>query len=133
MKYLLPILLLLTSCGFNGNQKLTTNDSEQRIVQEGESYTYIVLRLEFLEDIRKLCEDANLRSDFESDELYNQAVAQCTLDNLNLFNIDFGEAKDFADEYCREDADLSEVDPEDIPSIQEACEALGLPVPEIEL
>lgn len=119
MQYLI-ILLLFTSCGWNGRQ---------HIVQDGESYTYVVLRLEFLEDVRQLCLDANIRSDYTTEELYNQAVARCTLDNLNIFNIDLGATSAFADQYCNVNADLSTVNPADIPSIQSACDILGLPSP----
>jgi hypothetical protein len=72
MKILLLLFPLLTSCGFWGIQKLETNDSKQEIIQDGESYTYIVVRLEFIEQVRQICEDSELQADYESEELYIQ-------------------------------------------------------------
>lgn len=126
----LTLLLFVSGCGFNGEQKLTANDSEQTIVQTGESYTYIIIKLEFLEDIKQLCTDSNIRSEFESEDLYKKAIADCTLDNLSIFNIDFEKASEFADDYCKEGADLSSLTEEEIASVQEACSILGLPVPQ---
>ena len=63
-------LLLLTACGFNGNQRVTT---------EGETKHRVVVELQFLEQIRQLCE-ASVGPDFK-------AVADCTLENLDVLNL----------------------------------------------
>lgn len=115
-KILVSSLLILSGCGFNGNQRVT---------QGGESYTYVVLRLEFIQQVRELCEQRTLRSDFESDELYEQEVASCTIDNLALLNINIDALGEFQDSLCREDADLSSFSPEEQQDILAACTALG--------
>jgi hypothetical protein len=67
---LLASLLLLVGCGFNGNQRITT---------EGETKHRVVVELQFLEQIRKLCE-ASVGPD-------PKAVAECTLENLDVLNL----------------------------------------------
>jgi hypothetical protein len=42
-----------------------------------------------------------------------------------IFSVDFNAATDFTDKYCGPDADLSEVSEDDLPSILDACKALG--------
>lgn len=120
----LALFLLLTSCGFNGTQKLQTNDSKQNIVQSGKSYTYVVFRVEFIEQIKKLCQDSFRRSNFVSDEDYNKEVADCTFKNLSLININPSTAKNFVNDYCKEDADLSNFTPDQINDIKRACGGL---------
>lgn len=119
MKTLIALsMLLLTSCGFNGKQKLETNDAKQTVEQTGESYTYIVVRLEFIKEIKDLCLELNPVSDFEKEDERNKIVAQCTFDNLSLINISPTITQDFTNEYCQEPT-------EDI-NIIEACEALNI-------
>lgn len=125
-KSLLMIAILsLFGCGFNGNQKLETNDSKQQIEQTGTSYTYIVVRLEFIEQIRLLCLDANPIEDFTTESQRNKAVAQCTIDNMAILNINLEQVDDFTGQYCEDDADLSQYTPEQISDILAACAALG--------
>jgi hypothetical protein len=74
MKYL--FLILLTSCGFSGNQKLTL---------QGEAIQYVQVNLGFISEIRQLCETLHTDS---------QEIAQCTLDNIKVFNLDLSGAID---------------------------------------
>lgn len=108
LKYIL--LFTLLGCGYNGDQKVT---------QDGESFTHIVIEAKYILDIKDICTDANLRSDYESDELYDQAIAQCTLDNLNIFNIDLGTIEDI-EEKCQDES----LTGEQYEQIAEACELL---------
>lgn len=126
MRALVVAVLILAGCGFNGTQRVETSDSEQRIVQDGASYIYVVLRLEFIEQIRELCEDANPKESFTSAAQRRQAVAECTLDNLDIFNISVGQVDDFTGRYCQEDADLSALTPEEIEDVNRACRLLGV-------
>lgn len=66
----LAVLLLLTACGINGNQRVTT---------EGETEHRVVIELAFLEQIRQLCE-ASVGPD-------PKATADCTLENLDVLNL----------------------------------------------
>lgn len=124
-KLILLLPLLLASCGFNGNQKLETNDSKQQIEQTGTSYTYVVVRLEFIEQIRLLCLDANPLEDFTSESQQKKAVAQCTIDNMAILNINLAQVNDFTGQYCQDGADLSQYTPEQVTDILAACAALG--------
>ena len=124
-KLILLLPLLLASCGFNGNQKLETNDSKQQIEQTGTSYTYVVVRLEFIEQIRLLCLDANPLEDFTSESQQKKAIAQCTIDNMAILNINLAQVDDFTGQYCQDDADLSQYTPEQVTDILAACAALG--------
>jgi hypothetical protein len=64
------IIVLLASCGFNGSQKIIT---------EGETTHRVVVTLEYLTQIKELCE-VSAGPD-------PKAVADCTLDNLDVLNL----------------------------------------------
>lgn len=113
----LILLLLTASCGINGTQK---------VEQDGNSFTYIVVRLEYLEQIKALCQDANPIEGFETETLHKKAIAECTIENMNVFNIDLGEVDSFTNEYCIEGADLSSFTPQQQADIIAACTALGV-------
>jgi len=72
------ILLNLTACGFNGDQKLS---------QAGSSDTNIKIIFEFINQVEDLCRMQTLRADYETIELYNQAVATCTFAHLSTINL----------------------------------------------
>jgi hypothetical protein len=116
--------LFLSACGFNGTQKVETNDSEQKIIQEGSSFTYVIVRLEYLEDIKNLCIDANPSVDFATEEAQKKAIAECTLEHMNVLSIDLNQIDDFNEDYCKEDADLSALTPEQQADVAEACALL---------
>lgn len=124
MKKLL-LILLLTGCGLNGEQKITTNTQDQNVKFGGEAYTYVIFRLEFIEQVRQLCADKHLLSDYDSQELYKQAVANCTFDNLALINIDTGAITSFTDQYCGPNANLSGLTPEQQVDILAACAVIN--------
>jgi len=113
---LLIIAALATSCGINGEQKAT-------ITQSGSSYTYVVVRLEYLQEIKDLCTEANPVSKFADVELQHSAIAQCTLENMKLFNISVDDVTKFANEYCNETLP-DEVTPEQQEDIITACNAI---------
>lgn len=113
MKYILPLFLILAACG-----------SKHRVIQEGQSYTYVIIQLDFLKDIQQICADANPRYDFSSDEAQKKTIAQCTLDNMDLFNIDLSKLQDFSNEFCGPDADLSALSPEEQQNVINACQFL---------
>lgn len=78
MRYCI-ILGLLVGCGFNGNQRLTT---------QGKTNHEISLSLPYIKEIKELCL-----------ELYpddRKLYAQCSLDNLNLFSLDLSGSIDAA-------------------------------------
>lgn len=120
---LLSILIGILGC----NSKIETNDSRQDVVQSGESYSYIVVRLEFISEIKQLCQDLLLETEFESEELYNQAVAQCTFEKLTILNINPTEITNFISTYCTGSPELTGMTPSEIANIEAACVALGVP------
>ncbi len=78
MKKLLIVSLLLSSCGFSGDQKLT---------QQGESNTNVNIVFEFINQVQRLCAMETLRSDYETSALYDKAVAECTFSRLSTINL----------------------------------------------
>lgn len=116
IKYIfLAILLpLLCNCGINGEQKAT-------ITQSGSSYTYVVVRLEYLQQIKDLCTEANPAVNFTSEELRRAAVSTCTLENMKLFEISVADVMDFQSKYC--DTGSEQTQSSDVVA---ACSALNL-------
>lgn len=120
MKYLLTLfLIILVACS------VKTNDSEQKIVQSGASYTYVIVRLEFLQQIQQLCSDSLLPGDYASTELYKKAVADCTFDKISSLNLDLNAIGSFSNQYCQDGSDLSGYTQEQQDDILAACLALG--------
>lgn len=113
--------LLATGC----NYAVKTNDSVQKIEQTGASYTYVIVRLEFLQQVQTLCQDLYLRSSFATDELWKQQVAQCTFDNLSLLNIDLSQISTFNQAYCQPGSDLSGFTPQQQADIVAACAVIN--------
>jgi hypothetical protein len=109
--YRLVLLLFLLSCG---KTELEIPNTQQAVVVSGSSYNYVIVRLEFLRDIQALCNDLILESDYETNDLYRQAVAQCTFDKLSL--LDVNKFVEFEESYCTSPQTAQE---------QEACSILG--------
>lgn len=91
----------------------------------GDAYSYVVVRLEFIDQINKLCRDLTLSTDYPTTELYNQAVAQCTFDKLATINIDPTQVQTFQQQYCAPGADLSGFTPQQQSDILAACAVIG--------
>lgn len=87
--------LFLTACG---DIEVKTKDSNHTVTQTGSAYYYVTVRLEFIDQIKNLCQDRYI--DQLSNPLYPQLVANCTFENLSLLNIDFGQIKATQDELC---------------------------------
>lgn len=121
MKYTILLSLFLIGCGLNGTQKFDVSDSTQNVVQSGSSFTYVTIRLEFIQQVNDLCKASLLESDYASEELYNKAVAECTFKNLAILNINPAQVTDFTSQYCQPGADLSSFTPDQIAQIQSAC------------
>lgn len=121
MKYLILIgAMVLTGCGINGEQKLTTNDSKQEVEILGEAFTYVVVRLEFIQQIKDLCIDKHSNS---PEELKPELIANCTFKNLNVISIDFNPIKQVNETFCNRDLDgLTEAE---IAEINRVCEVLN--------
>lgn len=75
MKHLI-IVLLIAGCGINGNQRVTL---------DGEATQYIQVNLGFISQIKQLCETLHTEP---------VAVAECTLENIKVFDFDLSGAID---------------------------------------
>lgn len=100
-------LFLLVSCGFNGDQKLTTNDSNQNIN----------VNLTFIQQLITLCQQKLLPQDYQTTQLYNQAVANCVFTSVSSIQ--------GSNPLCKADADLSGFTSDQIQQILATCKALG--------
>lgn len=95
MKILIVTLLLLGAC------------SKHKVDVDADSVQQIIIDLKLVEDVNLLCQEATLKDDFTDAARYQQAVAQCTLDNLKLFEFSPEVVLDFIDAVC----DLTEMFP----------------------
>ncbi len=78
MKSLIVLSLLISGCGFNGNQLVTT---------QGTTYQDMSIIFGFIDQVKQLCRESLLQQNYTDQELYNQAVAQCTFDRLTAMNL----------------------------------------------
>lgn len=107
------ITLLITSCG-ESTIKIKEPKKPIKASISGEVYNYVIIKMEFITDIKQLCNDLYLPSDFASEDLYNQQISECTFDKLSIINLDA--LNDFNNNIC------------DDPQTQEEiaiCEALN--------
>ena len=112
MRILLTLIfILLTSCG--GEVKLKAEAPDEAILS-GETYSYVIVQLDFIQQMRQICEDLYLESEFDTQDLYLQEVAQCTLDNLSI--LDLSAVEEFNDEICNNPDSLEE---------QQICDAIN--------
>ena len=81
------ITLFFISCG-ETTVKIKEPKKPIKASISGEVYNYIIIKMEFITDIKQLCTDLYLPSDFASEELYNQQVSECTFDKLSIINLD---------------------------------------------
>ena len=112
-KYL--IIALLVACG---ESTVKVKDSSHTI--GGEAYQYVIVRFEFIQKVKKLCEDLYIQSDYETVPLYRQAVAQCTFDNLSI--LDLGAIDEFKTGFCDQETDG--LTPEEQLKVDQICEVL---------
>lgn len=114
--------LLVVSCLLAGCQ-VDVTDSAHKVQQEGTSYTYVVVRLEFIEQVRQLC--VAKFNELPGGPERDREIANCTLENLQLLNVNFGQLEDFSQQYCQEGADLSGLPADQRAEIERACALLG--------
>lgn len=76
-KWLLTSTLFLISCG--------PSSGRYDVIASGESR--VSIEMGFIAELNQLCRDLLLPSDYPTQALYNQAVAQCTFEKMSLVNI----------------------------------------------
>lgn len=112
MRYLILLGLFTIGCG------------EVGLDQRGESTTNVVVELEYIEEIKQLCYDSLLLEDLTEDQR-TQLVAQCTLENIDLFAIDINDLANFNSDYCQPDSDFSGIPLQEQQAINDVCNYLG--------
>ena len=117
------LIFLLSNCGFNGDQKLTTNDSKQNIVTSGTAYYYVLVGAEFIQQIHDLCVDYIVPGDYQTYQEYRKAVADCTFQHLTSLNLNI--VADFNSKYCDPKVDVSGLTPQQLADITNMCNILS--------
>lgn len=105
------LLFIFISCG---KSELAVVGDKDKPVVSGEAYQYVIIRLEFIKDIREICEARYLSYEYPTYQLYEQEVAKCTLDNLSVLNL--ANLQQFANDVCSDPKTQEEID---------ACNALN--------
>lgn len=120
--YIIMCFLVMTAC----QQGVNVSDSKHELVQSGSTFSYVVVRLEFISELKQICVDANPLSKFPSEEEQKRVIAECTIERLSLIDINPEDIADFTTDYCGPNADLSGLTPEQVADAARACLALGL-------
>ena len=97
-------LILLISCG---QSDIQIKAPEEDVIS-GETYSYVIFQLEFIQQIKTLCQELYLPQNFESTELYKQKVAECSFDNLSI--LDLGAIDEFTNSICGNPQTQEEID-----------------------
>lgn len=126
MKYLLLICFTLTvvACGPQNHaieiDPIEIDDSIHTV--EGEAYTYVVVRFEFITNIENLCSNLHPSREYTDQIERDRVVAQCVFDNLSILNIDtLGE---FTNEFCEKDDNYNKLTTEEKIKVDKLCEVL---------
>lgn len=107
--------LLLCAC----NIKLKTEDAKVNAEVTGESYSYIVVRLEFISQLIELCADLVLDSDYPTQELADQARAQCVFDKIEDINVTLPQFTEDVNALCN--APTDGLTPEQLADLEAVC------------
>jgi hypothetical protein len=74
------ILLFLVSCG-----KIRTDN---KVAISGETYSYVIVKFQFLDEIKELCTDIYPEYDVPNERRRKKLISQCTLDKMSILNLD---------------------------------------------
>lgn len=88
-------VMALLGCG---DIKVKTKDSNHTATVSGTSYSYVVIKLEPIEQIKQLCRDKY--NQITDPNEFNRTVADCTFQNLSILNIDMGAVRDVQSDLC---------------------------------
>ena len=97
--YILLFTLLISSCG-----KVRT---ENKVAISGETYSYVIVKFEFLDQIKALCTDIYPEYEFTEPKARTKLISQCTLDKMSILNLDA--LKEFDNEVCPEPITVEEI------------------------
>ena len=112
----LLLLVLLFSCG---KQKIETTVEDSNHTIGGVTTHEIIIKFEPLLTINQLCKDLFIPSEFDSEILYNQKVAECTFEKLSV--IDFGTLADFNNTLCDNNENYDALTPEEKEQVDQLC------------
>lgn len=119
MLKLLVLLSLLVSCG---KSSIEVEDSNHTATVEGEAFSYIIVKFDFITDIKSLCQDSNPSIDFDSTVEHRRAVSDCTFDNLSI--LDTTLLSEFNSGFCDANEAYDELSDIDKLKVDEICGAL---------
>lgn len=97
---ILWLLLFFVSCG-----KIRTDNE---ITIDGETYSYIIVKFQFLDEIKELCTDTYPEYENNDELLRKKLIAQCTLDKMSILNLDA--LNEFNDGICPSPSNVQEFD-----------------------
>lgn len=100
---LLILMLLFTSCG---DSTIKLENPDEPIT--GETYSYVVIQMEFISEMRLLCEQSLATQSFVTEELRNKEIADCTFDKLSI--LDLEALNNFNNEICSNPVTQEEID-----------------------
>jgi len=103
-----------------GKSTLDVQDSQHKA--SGEVYQYIVVRFEFIKQIKQICKDLNPAIDYTSDIERKKVIAQCTIDNLSI--LDIGKLAEFDNIFCDNQDAYNELTPEQKANVDLICQSL---------
>lgn len=75
---IIVIIMFCLNCG-----------SKHLVEQSGEGIVKVDVVFEFLNQLEAICQDSFLPEDYETTALYNQAVADCVLNTLELLDLSY--------------------------------------------
>lgn len=115
---LLALMVILTSCG---KLELEVKAPEEDLIS-GESYNYVIVRVEYIQEIKEQCTNQYPMYDFnmeDSNEVQyrNKLISDCFFDNLP--EIDFNAINEFNNTICQKPVK------QQTPDEQQACGAIN--------
>lgn len=116
---LIIALILIVSYGC-GTQTVDVEDSLHTV--GGTTTSEIIIKFEPLIKINELCNDLFIESEFVTEQLYKQKVAECTFEKLSIINFD--SLSDFNNELCDTNEAYNALTPEEQLQVDQLCEVL---------
>ena len=93
----IAMLLICSSCGkFKVDAKV--KDSSHKVKVDAETYSYVIVRLDFIKEIKELCTDIYPEYENPEKDVRNKLISQCTLDKMSI--VDFKAISEFKDGIC---------------------------------
>lgn len=115
---LLAFVILVSSCG---KSEVLIKAPEEDLIS-GETYNYVIIRVEYITDIKEQCTnqypeyDFNMQSSYEV-QYRNKLISDCFFENLP--EIDFNAINEFNNTVCQKPVE------QQTPDEQQVCQAIS--------